>query len=94
MDIVERLRRACGYENATPQVRTLQSSASNGLVLDAADEIEQLRRVANTSFKALKTALNGILDNEVAEIVGNAIEEHERGVTDVSEDGQGVTDNG
>lgn len=42
-DIVIRLRRACGYENVDAQVRTFQSSATNGLVLDAANEIERLR---------------------------------------------------
>jgi thymidine kinase len=42
-DIVGQLRRACGYVNINDEVRGYQSSASNGLVLDAADEIERLQ---------------------------------------------------
>jgi hypothetical protein len=43
MDIVEELRRACGYIRSDTQIRGWQSSASNGLVLDAADKIERLQ---------------------------------------------------
>jgi hypothetical protein len=43
-DIVELLRRACHYDNIGPRVRSFQSGASNGLVLDAADYIETLER--------------------------------------------------
>lgn len=42
-NITKQLAAACGYENVTPEVRSFQSSASNGLVLDAKAEIERLR---------------------------------------------------
>lgn len=46
-DIVERLTETCSYETITPRVRSYNSSASNGVVLDAAAEITSLRaRVA------------------------------------------------
>jgi len=41
-EIAERLRQSCGYQNVTPEVRGYDSNASNGLVLDAADLIDQL----------------------------------------------------
>lgn len=43
-DIVERLHRACGYETVTPAVRSFQAGATNGLVLDAAQYIDDLER--------------------------------------------------
>lgn len=43
-DIVEQLERACGYENITAEVRTFQSAATNGLVLDAAAKIKELQK--------------------------------------------------
>ena len=44
IDIADRLHNACGYETIDPQVRSFQSSATNGLVLDAASEIKRRRR--------------------------------------------------
>lgn len=42
-DIVEILRRSCAYQNPDRFARICASRATNGLVLDAADEIERLR---------------------------------------------------
>lgn len=42
-DVVKELRRACSYENVTPAVRSFQSGATNGLVIDAASEIDRLQ---------------------------------------------------
>lgn len=51
-NITKRLAAACGYENVTPEVRRFQSSASNGLVLDAKADIERLR----AGYEAIKKA--------------------------------------
>lgn len=52
--IIEDLRRCCEYRNVTDEIRRWQSGATNGMVLDAADEIERLRtalRIADESIR-------------------------------------------
>ena len=65
MDVVERLRSMCAYLNPDDEIRRYQSGATNGLLLDAATEIEWLRaenarlRTEIKAWEHEKAKLNG-----------------------------------